>query len=409
MRKAKILIVDDEQDIRDGLKTRLTAEGFDVKTLNAGEKVIKTLKDYTPDLILLDISMGEMSGFEVKEQLNRNIKTGTIPVVFLTVDNTIEHQRRGLKSGANDYVVKPFDMDDLIVRIDAVLTRKRFYENMYMRDPLTKLFNKSHLEKQAKILYTMSKKYSRPFSMAVIDIKNLKDINAEFGHDAGDFVLRSTADIIKSTVRGMDIPIKYTSDEFLVLLPETDNKQAAVFIERLKKNLKKQEFIYNQKDSIRFTISAGSATCLAGELNIEDMFRMLDLNMHVKEIETRRSLKKNVLIIEDEADIACGVRKSLEYEDFAVDGILTSFEEAVGYIKTAAKAPDFVILDLVLEERLSPDLLGQLYSKWDNTKVYLFTAYPEYFDTYPYFRDIVTGVFTKSQLPVLIDALKKTR
>jgi len=407
MRKAKILIVDDEKDIREGLETRLCNEGFNVKTLESGEKVIETLKSYMPDLILLDLSLGGMTGFEVKDELNKNIKTETIPVIFLTVDNTIEHQRRGLKSGANDYVVKPFDIEDLIVRINAVLTRKKFYESMYMRDPLTKLFNKSHLEKQAKILYTISKKYSRPFSMAVIDINNLKDINSRFGHDAGDFVLKSMGEIIKTTVRGMDIPIKYTSDEFLILLPETDNSQAVVFIDRVKKNLKKQKFVYNDK-TIRFSISAGSATCLAGELGIEDMFRMLDLNMHVKEIEHRKSAKKNVLIIEDEEDIASGVRKELEAQNFTVDGILISFEEAVEYIKTSEKAPDYVILDLVLEEKLSPDLLGQLYSKWDKAKVYLFTAYPEYFDTYPYFRDIVTGVFTKSQLNELVETLQKS-
>jgi len=405
MRKAKILVVDDEKDVLSGLNTALTKAGFEVKVLDSGEKVAEAVKQFSPDLILLDVMLGDISGFEVKDRLNKNITTARIPVVYLTVNNTLENKRRGLKTGANDYIVKPFDIDELIVRIESILTRKNFYENMYMRDVLTGLYNKSHFEKQAKILYNLSMKYSRPFSIAVFDIDSLKKINDVHGRAAGDYVLKSAADILTSTIRSMDIAIRYAGDEFVVLLPETNNEQARTFICRVKAKIHDTDFTFNDK-KIDVRVNTGSTTCFSGELDLEDIFRMVDLNMYVEKNRDKKIEKKSVLIIEDEKDIASGVKKNLEIENFSVLNIINTFDDAVNYINKSKKEPAFVILDLDLGGKLSPDFLGLMYSKWKNTKVFIFTAFPEYMETYPYFKDIVTGFYDKSQLPQLIASIK---
>ena len=408
MRKARILIVDDEPDILSGLKIFLTYEGFSVKTVERSEELMKEVKDFSPDLILMDIMLGDTSGYELKKQLNRNINTAGIPVVFISVNRSLEHKRRGYREGAQDDIVKPFDMDELVTRIEAVLTRKKFYENMYMKDSLTELCNRPHFEKQAKILYSMSTTYSRAFSIAVININGMKTVNKIFGRDAGDFLLKSVADMIRGTRRNMDIATRYDADEFIVLLPETDRNQASAFLNRIRKIINNRVLKYKETKKINFSISAGSSTCTSGELNLEKMFTIADLSMYVEKALKVKPCSKDVLIIEDEEGIAKGMKLELEAEGFTVKDILYKFKDAVNYIEKTSEAdePAFVILDLDLEGRLSPDFLGQMYSKWKVPRVYIFTAYPEYLDIYPYFRDIVCGVFTKSQLHELISSLK---
>ncbi|MGM0442299.1 MAG: response regulator [Elusimicrobiota bacterium] len=118
--------------------------------------------------------------------------------------------------------------------------------------------------------------------------------------------------------------------------------------------------------------------------------------------------ENTVLIVEDEEDIAVGVKQTLEAEGFSVDAIFDDFNRVIKYIKESTKKPKFVILDLDLGGNLSPDFLGVLYSKWKNTKVFIFTAYPEYLERYPYFKDIVADCFAKSEFKTLIKRLKES-
>ncbi len=410
MKKAKLLIVDDEPDVLSGLKQLLSSEGFTVETVECGKNVMEEAVKFSPDLILMDILLGDINGYELKEQLKRNIDTAAIPVVFMSANKSLDYKSHGYKSGAEDYIVKPLDTDDLIIRIESILTRKKFYENMCMKDPLTGLYNKSLFDKQTKILYSLAKKYSRPFSIAVIDIKGLKNINKSYGHEAGDFILKKMAEEIKGIIRNMDIATRYSSDEFAVLLPETDNEQSHAFLNRIKESISNRDFKYGNNKKITFDISTGSATCNSGEIDLEKMFSMVDLNMYVENIRQEKTDKKSeVLIIEDEMDIARGVQLGLEAEGFVVRDILYKFEDAVSYIdkSSSGNTPGFVILDLDLGGRLSADILGVMYSKWKNTRVYIYTAYMQYVDQYPYLRDVVCGVFEKSELTKMISSLKE--
>ncbi len=120
-----------------------------------------------------------------------------------------------------------------------------------------------------------------------------------------------------------------------------------------------------------------------------------------------KSRANSVLVVEDEKDIADGVTKTLKSEGFSVDGIFDEFNLVIDYITNSGRQPNFVIMDLDLSGKLSPDFLGILYSKWKETKVFIFTAYPEYLDRYPCFKDMVEDTFLKSELEVLIKKLKK--
>ncbi len=114
---------------------------------------------------------------------------------------------------------------------------------------------------------------------------------------------------------------------------------------------------------------------------------------------------KKVLIIEDDKDVAVVVQKRLEAQNFFVVEILTTSNMMFTYLKNGEE-PDFVILDLKLVESFSADMLGVLYSRWKKTKVYIYTAYPEYSEKYPFLKDIVCGIFSKLELEKLIKTMK---
>ncbi len=118
----RILVVDDEETLREGLKTYLEFEGYSVTAFASGEEVLQSyLSDV--DLILLDIMMGGMSGMELAQILAQDVKTSDIPIIFLTAKDSEEDMVTGLNLGADDYIVKPYSIRNVIARIEAVLRR----------------------------------------------------------------------------------------------------------------------------------------------------------------------------------------------------------------------------------------------------------------------------------------------
>ncbi|RKX99701.1 hypothetical protein DRP77_12825 [Candidatus Poribacteria bacterium] len=132
---SKILVVDDEEDILDLVEMSLTADGFEVITARDGPEALRKVREEEPDLILLDISMPGMDGYEVMERLKGDKRTSSIPIIMLTAASQKEDKVRSFSAGADDYVVKPFDTDELTARIRAVLSRTRAikYINPLMR------------------------------------------------------------------------------------------------------------------------------------------------------------------------------------------------------------------------------------------------------------------------------------
>ena len=135
--KETILIVDDEADMREILKARLEALGFAAQTASGGPEALLKIKERIPDLVLLDIMMEGMDGIQVKTRLNQDETTEHLPVIFLSAKTHTQSKVQGLAVGADDYVTKPFDLEELDARIKMALNRRRYYEQVSMTDALT--------------------------------------------------------------------------------------------------------------------------------------------------------------------------------------------------------------------------------------------------------------------------------
>lgn len=187
--KSKILVVDDELSIADFLGGQLVNRGYDVLKAFDGEDGIELARKELPDLVLLDVRMPKMDGFEVCQKLREDRMTYLIPVIMITGKRDQEDKIAGIKSGADDYVTKPFDLPELLARIEGVLWRTRIGKGS---NPLTGLPGTPSIEHEiSKRIHSRSK-----YAVCYLDLDNFKAYNDKYGYEQGDKAIIFTSKIL---------------------------------------------------------------------------------------------------------------------------------------------------------------------------------------------------------------------
>jgi diguanylate cyclase (GGDEF)-like protein len=186
----KILVVDDEPHIRKILQFLLEQEGFQVTPAENGEVALDKLKSFTPDLILLDVMMPRMDGFTVLQHLRDNFQTSWIPVIMLTAKGESSEKVRGLKGGANDYLTKPFNHDELMLRMRNMLDWSQAQRDA---NPLTGLPGNRAIEQEVQ----RRLQAGAPFSFLYLDIDHFKSFNDYYGYSRGDEAINFLARLLR--------------------------------------------------------------------------------------------------------------------------------------------------------------------------------------------------------------------
>jgi diguanylate cyclase (GGDEF)-like protein len=191
--KETILIVDDEPHIRRILQFLLDQNGYGVLAAPSGVEALELARDHVPDLILLDLMMPHMDGFEVCSRLRLDYRTSQIPIIMVTAKGEITDKVRGLEGGANDYLTKPYDNKELLARVRITLDWSRAQRQA---NPLTGLPGNRAIEAalQQKI------ETRQPFSFLYLDIDNFKAYNDHYGYNRGDDSIKFVADLIRASV-----------------------------------------------------------------------------------------------------------------------------------------------------------------------------------------------------------------
>jgi diguanylate cyclase (GGDEF)-like protein len=251
-RKNKILVVDDVPVNVQLLTTYLTSVGYEVVTARDGQEALDQVAATLPDLILLDVMMPKLNGFEVCERLKSDPVTRIIPVIMVTALNEIEDKIKATESGADDFVSKPFNKLELLTRVKSLLRIKQLHDELSAKvrelelarerlrqlaitDGLTGLYNhryfKEHLEQE---LYRASRHQSR-VSVVMVDIDHFKKFNDTYGHPAGDAILRAIARLLKENIRKIDLAARYGGEEFCLVLVETPKSAAVIVAEKVRR------------------------------------------------------------------------------------------------------------------------------------------------------------------------------
>jgi diguanylate cyclase (GGDEF)-like protein len=190
----RILIVDDDQDIARILRFRLEKKGFDCVLASNGVEALEMLDTHHPDLVLLDVMMPRMDGFTACREIRRRNARARIPVIMLTAKGDTSDKVTGISEGADDYVVKPFEFDELLARIQMILRRTQ--ENM-SANPLTGLPGNNVITRTIEAAIASG----RPFAACYADLDHFKAYNDEYGFEAGDRVIQRLAEILAATLR----------------------------------------------------------------------------------------------------------------------------------------------------------------------------------------------------------------
>jgi two-component system, cell cycle response regulator len=264
----RILIAEDDANIAELVKIILEAKGYTTVWSKDGREALKMAEENLPDLILLDVMMPKLNGYEVLKLLKENEALQHIPVIFLTVKGETDSKVVGLRMGGHDYITKPFDLDELIARVEAALRIKGEHDHLReanqrlselsMTDPLTSLYNRRYLMERFHEEVERARRYKYPLACLMLDIDNFKTINDTYGHLQGDQILQQIAVIMKNSNRVVDIIARYGGEEFLLILPQTDLGGAKVVGERLGKLISETRFVRNDPDQL-VTISLGAS------------------------------------------------------------------------------------------------------------------------------------------------------
>lgn len=269
---AKILVVDDEQFNVILLTKRLSKLGYEVLQAKNGHDALKLLDEHMCDLILLDIMMPDMDGFEVAKKVLGNSEHKEIPIIFLTAKTSIEDKLEGLTLGAVDYITKPFDFRELQARIKIVIKKneiknKLLEESRELKeaactDFLTGLLNRRYIDQVLKDLFNDYNQNTS--SLLLMDLDYFKRVNDTYGHDQGDIVLKGVAKIIKNSIRTSDTVARYGGEEFIAILPSASKEVVFSIAERIRINVGQKIFNLNGQE-VHITISIGSATLIREE------------------------------------------------------------------------------------------------------------------------------------------------
>ena len=236
----KILIIDDSPDALAVAKTRLAHEGHDILCAGSGKEGLEAAGRHKPDMILLDVDMPDMNGFEVCRRLKADADLCMVPVIFLSGSGGPEEKVKGLNIGAVDFVTKPFDVFELRARVNAGLRTKQMQDLLIEHakiDPLTGLANRRALDERLAQEWARLLRHGGHLSVIMADIDHFKDVNDQFGHSVGDEVLHQVARLLAEGCRESDVPARYGGEEFVVVAPETTAQAAADFAERLRTSI----------------------------------------------------------------------------------------------------------------------------------------------------------------------------
>jgi diguanylate cyclase (GGDEF)-like protein len=262
--RPKLLIVDD-QPINIQTLYQVFAKDHQVFMATNGEQALATCRDKQPDLLLLDVVMPGMDGYEVCAQLRRDDAICHIPVIFVTAHNNADEETRGLDVGAVDFISKPINPAVVRARVKTHLTLKfqsDLLRQMAFVDGLTGVFNRRFFDERLDAEWRRAERNSSSLGLVLIDVDFFKRFNDRYGHQVGDDCLKQVANCLKSQLRrGGDMIARYGGEEFACILPETESDGAMAMAVQLERAVRALAIAHADSDvAASVTISVGVAS-----------------------------------------------------------------------------------------------------------------------------------------------------
>lgn len=291
-----VLVIDDSSDVHRLLRARLRHEEINLISADSGSKGLEVARANKPAMILLDLDMPDMDGFEVLRHLKNDQATLDIPVIVLSGLQSAQDKVMAFDLGAVDYVTKPFNLTELRVRVRSALKMHRLVQMLAQCaqiDGLTGLWNRAYFDKRWSDEVAAALRHGRPLSLAMIDADHFKAVNDTFGHPAGDAVLQGIAKMLQRECRQEDIACRYGGEEFSLIMPDTSPDAAAKVCERVRMCL--AEIVWPRHPERPVTVSMG----LAGSARPIDLDPARWLELADRNLYTAKRTGRNRIVVTD--------------------------------------------------------------------------------------------------------------
>jgi diguanylate cyclase (GGDEF)-like protein len=288
----------------------LTEAGYDVRCVKSGAMALLAVQADPPDLILLDIRMPEMNGFDVCQRLKANSQTREIPVIFLSALNEPLDKVKAFQVGGADYITKPFQFEEVLVRINHQLTIRSLQQQrqaliealkrandelqrLVILDGLTQIANRRHFDQCLAQQWKRSLREQIPLSLILADIDYFKQYNDLCGHLAGDRCLQQVAQTMGNMIkRPSDLVARYGGEEFIILLPNTDLTGATQLAEAVRLAVERLTIIDEPTPACQHvTLSLGVASMIPGPgESVETLVKIADQALYQAKAQGRNQV-----------------------------------------------------------------------------------------------------------------------
>ncbi|MBD0380033.1 response regulator [Paenibacillus sp. WST5] len=352
--KSRLLLVDDDEVLRSYLTRRLQMDDCIVDEASDVETAKKLLREHTYDLVTLDLMMHPQSGYELFEFLKEDPTLKWLPLIVLSGRNDLNDKVRCFQLGADDYVMKPFQYEELAARIYSLLKRTKNFEQLAFRDPLTGVFNRRYFDLQIGMELQRIERYPAPISLVFIDIDRFKSINDGYGHHVGDLVLQGLAHLLQVNLRSTDLLARFGGEEFVIALPNTTAEQAIQIMQGILDKVRLKPVAQYEGHLFSITFSAGIAAWEPGLPVAEWISKADEAMYHAKQQGRNRVVGAQECIISDgssQTSTSPAMKKRLLIvdDDPILRSILTSHLEHLPIEIT--HAPDGEEAHRLLQER----------------------------------------------------------
>jgi len=278
----RLLAIDDSELIHRLLQVRLQGERLELHGALSAQEGLQKARELMPEVILLDIELDTMDGFEVLTHLKSDPKTQDIAVIFISAVSDTMDRVRGLDLGAVDFIAKPFEVAELKARVRSALRMQHLVKMLEHRaqiDSLSGLWNRRYFDQRLQQEWSEARRHGRSLSLIMCDVDRFKRLNDQFGHPFGDQVIERVAQIL-SGGRGSDITCRYGGEEFGVILPSTAADRALEVAERHRVAI--ESHTWSGHDDVIVTSSFGVAdlTSLPTDAGMEQLVQAADMALY---------------------------------------------------------------------------------------------------------------------------------
>lgn len=264
-----LLVEDDEKDLR-LLKACLNGQALQMKCVRTGEEALSFCLEQKVDLLILDVILPGISGFDVCRQLKNNDTSRKIQILMVTSLNDLESRIKGIEFGTDDFLIKPIHKDEFIVRVRALLRKKSYLDMLTKKcesalyaaitDELTCLYNRDYTNHFMDYEIKRCDRQNQTMGLVMIDIDDFETVNGTHGHFMGDRILKKVGTLIRNQIREIDLAARYGGEEFAVVLPYVIQAEAEDIAERIRKTVSAFDFLNHQGGpALKITISLGIA------------------------------------------------------------------------------------------------------------------------------------------------------